>query len=58
MYFTSFANLKCTPADRQMYPQGYMYPRLGTSGLDEPTPGMSSLVDSLGEQQPTALRVY
>jgi len=41
-----------------MYPQGYMYPRLGTSGLDEPTPGMSSLVDSLGEQQPTALRVY
>ena len=26
-------NLKCTPSDRQMYPEGYMYPSLGTPGL-------------------------
>jgi len=25
--------LKCIPSDRQMYPQGYMYPRLGTPSL-------------------------
>jgi len=30
----SIVNLKFTPSDRQMYPQGYMYPRLGTSGLE------------------------
>ena len=24
---------KCTPSDRQMYPRGYMYPRLGTLSL-------------------------
>jgi len=34
LYF-SIANHKCTPSDRQMYPWGYMYPRLGISGLDE-----------------------
>jgi len=28
------ANLKCTPSDRQMYPQGYMYPRLGTLAIE------------------------
>jgi len=32
-FFCSIANLKCTPSDRQMYPWGYMYPRLGTSVL-------------------------
>ena len=32
-FFTSLGNLKCTPLDRQMYPQGYMYPSLGTPGL-------------------------
>jgi len=26
---SSIANLECTPSDRQMYPWGYMYPRLG-----------------------------
>jgi len=36
IYFASIVNLKCTPSDRQMYPQGYMYPRLGTSGLAQP----------------------
>jgi len=30
----SIANLKCTPSDRQMYPQGYMYPRFGTPEID------------------------
>jgi len=30
---SSIANLKCTPSDRQMYPWGYMYPRLGTPDL-------------------------
>jgi len=30
---SSIANLKCTPSDRQMYPCGYMYPRLGTTAL-------------------------
>jgi len=34
IYFASIANLKCTPSGRQMYPQGYMYPRLGTSTLN------------------------
>jgi len=24
--FSSFANLKCTPTDRQMYPWGYVTP--------------------------------
>ena len=28
--FSSIANLKYTPSDRQRYPWGYMYPRLGT----------------------------
>jgi len=32
IYF-SIANLKCTPSDKEMYPWGYMYPRLGTPGL-------------------------
>ena len=31
--FPSIVNLKCTPSDRQMYHQGYMYPSLGTPGL-------------------------
>jgi len=31
--FSSIAHLKCTPSDRQTYPWGYMYPRLGTSGI-------------------------
>ena len=31
---SSIANLKCTPSPRQMYPWGYMYPRLGTSVLE------------------------
>ena len=30
MYFSSIANLKCIPLDRQLY----MYPRLGTSAPD------------------------
>jgi len=34
IYFTSIANLKCTPSGRQMDPQGYMYPRLGTSVIN------------------------
>ena len=34
IFFSSMANLKCTPSDRKMYPWGYMYPRLGTSGLE------------------------
>jgi len=29
MFFSSIANLKCNPSDRQMYPCGYMYTRLG-----------------------------
>ena len=33
--FSYIANLKCTPSDRQMYPWGYMYPRLGTPALEE-----------------------
>jgi len=33
IYFSSIANLKCTPSDRQMYPLEYMYPRLRTSAL-------------------------
>ena len=33
IFLPSIANLKCTPSDRQMYPQGYMYPRLGTPVL-------------------------
>jgi len=27
------ANRKCTPSDRQIYPYGYMYPRVRTSDL-------------------------
>jgi len=30
----SIANIECTPTDRQLYPVGYMYPRLGTSVLN------------------------
>jgi len=30
-YLSSIVNLTCTPSDRQMHPQEYMYPRLGTS---------------------------
>ena len=36
IYISSIANLKSTPTDRQMYHQGSMYPRLGTSILVEP----------------------
>jgi len=32
--FSSSVSLKCTPSERQMYPWGYMYPRLGTPDLD------------------------
>ena len=32
--FPSIANLKCTPSNRQMYPKGYMYPRMGNPVLD------------------------
>jgi len=38
MYFSSIANLIRTPSDRQMYPQGYMYPRLGTFVLEHQVP--------------------
>jgi len=34
IYFPSISSHKCTPSDWQMYPQGYMYPRLGTPGLE------------------------
>jgi len=34
IFSPSIANLKCTPSDRQMYPQGYVYPRLGTPAID------------------------
>jgi len=30
VFFSSSVSLKCTLSDRQMYPWGYMYPRLGT----------------------------
>ena len=33
IYFSSSVSFKCTPLDRQMYPWGYMYPRLGTPEL-------------------------
>jgi len=36
IFLSSIANLKCTPSDRQMYPQGYIYPRLRTPALVEP----------------------
>jgi len=35
IFLPSIANLKCTPSDRQMYPQGYIYPRLGTPGVED-----------------------
>ena len=35
IFCSSVDNLKCTPSDRQMYPWGYMYPRLGTPVLDD-----------------------
>jgi len=34
IFFSSSASLKCTFSDRQIYPWGYMYPRLGTPDLD------------------------
>jgi len=34
IFIPSIANLECTPSDKQMYPQGYMHPRLGTPDLD------------------------
>jgi len=34
MLFSSIANLKCAPSDREMYPYGYMYPRSGTPDLN------------------------
>jgi len=33
MFFPSTATLKCTLSDRQMYYQGHIHPRLGTSAL-------------------------
>jgi len=33
IFFSSVANRKCTSSDRQTYPWGCTYPRLGTSGL-------------------------
>jgi len=35
MFFPSIANFKCTLSDRQMYPWGCMYPRLGTPALED-----------------------
>jgi len=32
-FCSSIDNLECTPKDRQIYPWGYMYPRLGTPAL-------------------------
>jgi len=34
IFCSSIDNLECTPTDRQMYPWGCMYPRLGTPGLE------------------------
>ena len=34
--FPSIANLQNTPSDRQMYPPGYLYPRLGTLSIQQP----------------------
>jgi len=34
IFCSSIANLNCTSTDRQMYPWGCMYPRLGTPGLE------------------------
>lgn len=34
LFLPSVANFKCTPFDRQMYPQGCMYPRLETPDID------------------------
>ena len=31
--FPSIANLQCAPSDKQMYPQGHMYPSLGSPVL-------------------------
>jgi len=36
IYFPSISNHKCTPSERQMHPQGYMYTRLGTPALTRP----------------------
>jgi len=33
IFFSSIANLKCTPSGRQMYSWAHMYPRLGTPVL-------------------------
>jgi len=38
IFCSSIANLKCTPPDWEMYPWGYMYPRLGTPDVDERSP--------------------
>ena len=46
IFLPSIANLKRTPSDRQMYAQGYMYPRLGTPELDD---------GELGEQKCTQM---
>jgi len=35
IFLPSIANLKCTSSDRQMYPHGYMCPRLGTPELKQ-----------------------
>ena len=33
IWFSSIANVKCTPLNRRMYPWGYMYPRLRTPNI-------------------------
>jgi len=44
-FLPSIANLNCIHSDRQMYPQGYMYPRLGT-------PVLTEIVASFGSNYP------
>jgi len=39
--FSSITNLKCTHSNRQMYPWGYMFPRLGTPALADLLPPQS-----------------
>jgi len=34
IFLPSIAYLKCTPSDKQMYPQGCIHPRLETPALD------------------------
>jgi len=46
LFLPSVANFKCTPFDRQMYPQGYMYPSLGTPALDNQSGSLSTRSDT------------